>query len=715
MRRLFGCMFLLAAVMGPPARAADVAPHTSYDQLVTANGYGAFVFRDDRLADGFPHLYQALDVDTSTPDLLYDSYFGWTDGAGNGEWLTDIGDARYEKGTGILVVTRASGDVRVTEVVFAPMALGGAGVAQVLHVENTGTDTVPARQVVLLSNWHVGGEERVTSVNAERWREAGGDGTVDAWGPAATDVSCGGVYDAVRAGVRIGGGCDTRGNDVVPALGWSVPALGPGEDAWVGALTRIDGEPADDWGAGTTPAAWLDVERGLWTLAHADSTPPAGLSDAESELYRHSLAFLLMAQVQESGTPSGQIPASLPLAASVGDFHHIWNITWVRDGAYAAAALARAGFADRAVAALAFMVQPGATGDWEAYVGGPHALSVCRVYGDGSEWTDLDENGPNIEFDGFGLWLWALGEARDSGAALPEALVDTALDGVADVLVRLVDPTTGLLQADSSIWERHWNGHQEQFTYTNAWAVAGLRVAAELADERDDRDRATVYRDTSERITAAMGDELVDGSGILAASREQRLVGGDHLDLAAVEAFNVGALDPRGDVFDATLAAWDDGLRVASGHGYMRNDDGSVYDSHEWLVMDLRFAEALRRSCRADRAAALEDWVLETARANDNIVPELLQPERGDFAGPAPMLGFGAGAWMLALHRRDLADAACAQAEALEDTAPTALGCACGTTSGAPDPRGAVAFAFLGGVVARRRRSHSPLRDGRSS
>jgi GH15 family glucan-1,4-alpha-glucosidase len=522
------------------------------------------------------------------------------------------------------------------------------------------------------------------------------------------------VYDTVRAGARIGGGCNATGNDVVPALGWSIPALAPGEEAWVGALTRLDGSEATEWGAGSTPTEWLAAERDAWARTHAESTPPSGLTVDEEALYRQSLAFLLMAQVQETGAPRGQVPASLPLAASVGDFHHIWNITWVRDGAYAAAALARAGFPARALESLAFMVQPGATGEWEAYVGGPHALSVCRIYGDGSEWTDLDENGPNIEFDGFGLWLWALGETRDSGAELPDALVDTALGGVADVIVRLVDPNTGLLQPDSSIWERHWNGHQEQFTYTNAWAVAGLDVAAELAEVRGEADRAALYRETSARIADAMAVELVDGSGILAASREQRLVGGDHLDLAAVEAFNVGALDPRGPVFDATLDAWDQGLRVASGHGYMRNDDGSVYDSHEWMVMDLRLAEALRRSCRPERADALEAWVRDTARWNDDIVPELLQPELGDFAGPAPMLGFGAGAWMLALHRRDMADAACADARALEENLPEELGCACSSLPsdapwpGAPGGAGIVAALAAHAALRRRPRSHRP-------
>lgn len=38
-------------------------------------------------------------------------------------------------------------------------------------------------------------------------------------------------------------------------------------------------------------------------------------------------------------------------------------------------------------------------------VGVPYQASVCRYYGDGTEWSDGD-NDPNIELDGFGLLLW---------------------------------------------------------------------------------------------------------------------------------------------------------------------------------------------------------------------------------------------------------------------------------------------------------------------
>jgi len=703
-------LMLLAGSLAPEAHATPVA-HASYDKLVTANGWGAFVYAGDRLSDGYPHLYQAWDADTWTPEVLYDTYFGITDGLGGGAWLTDARDARYVPGTNVIEVTRRTGDLEVVEYAFAPMDLDAPALAQVARVRNVGSATLAPRQVVLLSNWHVGGREEVESPSAQAWTERGIDLVWSAWAPEAADVACDAVYDTVRAGGRIGGGCSASGEDVVPAFGWSVPALAPGEDVWVGAIGGV-GVDGEGWAGARSPQQWVLDAVASWDAIHAASAAPPDMSADEQAVYRQALAFLIMGQVQEPGEAFGQLPASLPLSAPVGDFQHVWNITWVRDASYGAAALARAGFPQRALDALAFMAQPGKTGEWQAYVGGPHALSICRVYGNGLEWTDPDADGPNIEFDNFGLWLWALGETIDAGARPPETLIDTALDGVADVLLRLIDPNTGLLLPDSSIWERHWNGNQQQFTYSSAWAVAGLRVAASLADTRGDP-RADMYRSGADRIAAAIATQLVDASGVVAASREQLATGGDYLDLAAVEVFNLDILEATGPSLTASVAAWDEGLRVAHGNGFARNDDGSVYDAHEWIVMDLRLAEALRRGCEPEAAAAIEGWVTAVGRANDDTLPELLHPERADFAGPAPMLGFGAGAWVLAMHRRPDADAHCLDVQEAVKDLPEPIGCGCAAAPVTPretTPAHAlvpIATALLVGV-ARRRVSRGP-------
>jgi hypothetical protein len=44
--------------------------------------------------------------------------------------------------------------------------------------------------------------------------------------------------------------------------------------------------------------------------------------------------------------------------------------------------------------------------------------------------------------------------------------------------------------------------------------------------------------------------------------------------------------------------------------------------------------------------------VTEQAHDNLDLVPELLDPETGDFVGSIPMVGFGAGAYVLAILDR---------------------------------------------------------------
>lgn len=655
--------------------ALAAEPHFSYPELVTANGHGAVVYSGDRLADGFPHLYQEYRPGEVTPEVLYDSYFGVVkDGVGT--WLTGVAGLSYAPGTNVITVDRGALDgVSVTEHAFAPMSLAGFGLAQIVVLRNDGTEPTGPFQVVSLHNWHLGGTESAGSASATDLWESGATlglsfATVD-----STDAVCVGAWETVNAGGELGGGCAATGDDLVPAFGWRVDDLQPGEERWFGVVTA-EGDAAG-WIGGREPVAWYTDELADWAGWQAGLTAPAGASADEEAVYRQGLAFLRMAQVREEGDAFGQIAASLPLSAPVGDFQHIWNITWVRDGSYAAAALAAAGEAEAAADSLAFMIQPGKTGEYRSYVGeADYAVSVCRVYGDGTEWSDADQDGPNVEFDNFGLYLWALGRVVEAGGEerLAEEL-PRALDGVSDVLVRLIDPNTGLLLPDSSIWERHWNGNQQQFTYSSAWAVAGLRAAADLADRVGDT-RGDTYRDAASRIAEAIPAELLDANGVVAASREQLLAGDDYYDLAAVEVFNHEILAPGGPEHLASLAAWERELAVASGHGFMRNDDGSTYDLHEWVVMDLRLAESLFRACEAEPAQALVDWVTAQARLNQDTIPELMNPDTADYAGPAPMLGFGAGAyaWVL-LHREEWA-AACETPP--EEYVPLDPGCSCG-------------------------------------
>lgn len=640
---------------------ASFALAGTLDGLVSANGRGAVVYEVDSSGYGVlsrfsDHLYQKPDAASDeTWDLLYDSYFGRrADGVAG--WLTQSGGASVEEGTGIVVIDRSEGDLVITEYVFASMDLAHPGFVHLLRVENGGA-AVPDLQLFSLHNYHLGPEAGTAdeSLSDEGWLTEVGESTglvMHVLPLGEADIGCDAVWQTVNDGGDLGGDCPSAGDDRVGGLQWSVGALDAGEVAWVGTVqvfssgwdrTSVPGL-VQAWVASRGPEELLEDERAAW--ADWAGELPAGVSADEASVYRQQLAWLRMAQVREDGDAHGQIVASLPYAD--GDFTHVWNIAWARDGAYAARALAEAGHPEEAEAALAFMAQEGKSGAYVDYVGGQdYLVSLCRYYGDGTEWSDEDDNGPNIELDDWGLYLWALRGAVAARASTER--VAAALDGVADPLVGVIDET-GLIQADSSIWERHWNGNQKHFSYSSAWAVRGLRDAAELAELVGDG-RADAYRETADGIAAAMIEQLVHDDVLLGNAEEDP---GAALDLAAVDAFGNGAVE--GLAMDASLAAWE-ALRVATG-GFHRNDDGDSYDEQEWIFVDLRLAEALFRDCRTTEAQALLDHVTAVALDNQLVLPELLDPSTGEVEGPAPMIGFGAGVYALALHAR--ADTDCA-------------------------------------------------------
>jgi hypothetical protein len=55
------------------------------------------------------------------------------------------------------------------------------------------------------------------------------------------------------------------------------------------------------------------------------------------------------------------------------------------------------------------------------------------------------------------------------------------------------------------------------------------------------------------------------------------------------------------------------------------------------------------------RADELLDKITEDAIANDYLIPELYEPNSGEYAGVVPMVGYGAGAWQLSqLYKYDV-------------------------------------------------------------
>lgn len=677
-----------------------------------------------------------------TRDLLYDAYFGLRDGSGQA-WLTsvpvDLDASGYaEGGTGVATMVQTRGALEATQYFFAPMELETNAFVMAMRVRNTGGMVVPGAQAFSLHNFHLGYGRATSSYQVhEDIGENGETLLFDATGGGAAftergfagviamravgDVAHYGAAPAVNvyAIVNDGGFADLPDNPTpdmaatgaTGALQFDLGDLAPGQEAWVAVTFVHHGDPfagaaalglADGWIAGRDAQALVEDELAGWADFQATLTMPAGQSADEEALTRQSAAMLRMGQVREEefylrewlsqdGDPRRtRFPGSLPgtvqhrgagaILASLPPGN--WTYAWIRDGAYATAAMATLGMQLEARASLEYYLEAeaGRFVDWmelSAYAMPDYQISLVRYYGFGVEETDFNAYGPNLEFDGFGLFLWALRayEEHSGDEALAEEYWPVISERVGDVLVALVDPVTGLIRRDSSIWESHWNGRERYWAYTSITAARGLCDAATIAERVGDQDRAQSYRETANALRQAIIDRLTDGSGAIGSTYEEVQAGSGYWDAAVVDAIAMGLFDPTGDTASATLAGLDYNLITpASEVGWARNDDetdhgggrdlspwGSSYDSVEWVITDLRGSMAFRSAGFDPRADAMLEWVRTQAEANYSMVAETFNANTGVYENNTPMLGFGAGAWALAMAHRagDYQDPAC--------------------------------------------------------
>jgi MYXO-CTERM domain-containing protein len=495
----------------------------------------------------------------------------------------------------------------------------------------------------------------------------------------------------------------------VSAYQFDIGTLAPGADAWAGVAFAHDGDPQagaavqkwlDTYVAGKGAKALVDEEIAGWAAFQGALTVPKGLSADEETLLRQSAVMLAMAQNEEdttflrehlandgdqrytrfgatAGTKNAQLPATIvhkgkgAVLASLPPGE--WQVAWIRDGSYAATAMATLGMKAQAKEALQYYVnaEAGRFQTWnelKPYSMPPYQISLVRYYGFGVEETDFNDFGPNLEFDGFGLFLWALGhyESKTGDKTLVDGAWPVVSTKVADVLVALVDPATGLLRKDSSIWESHWNGRERSWTYSNITAVRGLCDAATLATRVGDLARAKTYQDTATALRSAIAQKLTDPSHALASNAEELATGEGYWDAAVLDGIAFGLFDPNGQIAKATLAGLDAHLAAPAGAGWSRNDDrsdhqngndvspwGSEYDSAEWVVTDLRGAVAARRMGDTARSDKLLAWVRDQSLLNYLAISETYDEGTGQYKFNAPMVGFGAGVYALALAERE--------------------------------------------------------------
>jgi GH15 family glucan-1,4-alpha-glucosidase len=466
---------------------------------------------------------------------------------------------------------------------------------------------------------------------------------------------------------------------IIP-LGSRRPQTAPGQQilathtAW--ALVSLEGEDnlkstASDfnrWRSGLSPEEL--AKREIAQLEQWRVKPGVQFKgEQERRLWRQSEVILRMAQSREPNRPgrysNGLIVACLP--------DGVFFTPWVRDMAYAAVAFARMGHREEARAALRayFNAQP--TGKMrDETAGADYQISVVRYFGDGTEEPFFTmEGSTNIEFDDWGLALWVLGEymRKYDDSALLEAptyrgkLYASARNYVAKSLLANLDRYgNGLIvAADTSIWEERQKD-KKHFAFSTAVGIVGLRDFAEIAHRAGDEATRT---DVLKHV--ALLEKGFNAAFVRDAKLRGTLEEGikNDPDGALLAIINFG-LVPDPAVVRGTVERMDL-LKVASG-GYRRvrsiYTDPSIYEfwyeRQEFLFVDFSLAEVYRRLGRHTEADAMLRRIVEKSAADNNIIPEmyvavpctLFPGEVGDATGATPMVGYGAGVYVLHLLER---------------------------------------------------------------
>jgi hypothetical protein len=414
------------------------------------------------------------------------------------------------------------------------------------------------------------------------------------------------------------------------------------------------------------------VRREIAGFGQWRAKPTLDFKDAkERHLWRQSETMLRIAQSREPNRAdrhgNGLIVASLP--------DGLWFTPWVRDMAWATVALARMGHREEARAALLAYFNARPTSKMRKEVNdADYQISVVRYFGNGAEEPFFTmEGSTNIEFDNWGEALWALGEylrRYDDRSLLKAAtyrgpLYESARDFIVDPLMANTEKYgDGLIvAADTSIWEERQKD-KKHFAFSTAMAIVGLREFASVAERAGDKVARQAALDHLALLEKGFAAAFIR-DGTLHGTLEEGVK--NDIDGALIPIINFGVVrDPeviRGTVDRMQL------LKVASG-GFRRvrstYTDPAIfeywYERQEFLFVDLSLAELSRRLGMKTEADAMLRRIVDKASADHNIIPEMyvalpceLFPGKiGDPTGALPMVGYGAGAYVLHLLDRTL-------------------------------------------------------------
>jgi len=444
---------------------------------------------------------------------------------------------------------------------------------------------------------------------------------------------------------------------------WAMISLEPGDD-W-----HAIADEFSRWRAGLDASAL--AEREISELEAWRVKPAIHFrSEAERHLWRQSEVMLRIAQCREPNRDgrysNGLMVAALPDGA--------FFTPWVRDMSWGAAAFARMGHQAEARTALLAYFNARPTGKMRAQTAGAdYQVSVVRYFGDGAEEPFFtNEGSTNIEFDDWGEVLWLLGaymrQYNDPTLLSTPTYRGTVYESARDFIVRplyanLEKYGPGLIVSrDTTIWEERQKD-AKHFAFSTAMAIVGLREFAEIAGRaHDDATRRDVLDHVAQLQKGFDAAFIRDGH--LHGTLEPGIK--NDIDGALLPIIRFGVVTDPAIIRD-TLARMRL-LKVVSG-GYRRvrstYTDPAIYEywyeREEFLFVDFSLAQTDWQMHRNAAGDALLARTVRKSAADHNIIPEMyvalpckLFPGKiGDPTGAIPMVGYGAGEYILTLLERE--------------------------------------------------------------
>jgi len=630
------CIVLLACL---PARASH---------LVTGNGFGFAVVSPENatLTRFYAHPYSFGQPDPRNPlsEGVETANFIKAlrlSSSGGQNWSTEAASAAYEEDSHVIHIFSGKGE----GFVFMPFGL---------------------REAALVVSWEPGSSSsRGSGLNVEWSRPVTSQRSLHMFGTEIRLLKFDGIAESLLL-IPLGAA------RAEPAQSKQILSA---STSW--ALISIEGDSDPEnvvnkfytWRGGLTPGALAKreiAEMERWRVKPAVTFT----SEKERHLWRQSEVMLRIAQSREPNRPgrnnNGLIVAALP--------DGVYFTPWVRDMACALMAFIRMGHQAEARAGLLayFNAQP--TGKMRAETAGAdYQISVVRYFGNGSEEPFFTQEGAtNIEFDDWGFALWILGEYlhRYPDADLLKVqtyrgpLYQSAKDFVVKPLLKNLEPfDQGLIvAADTSIWEEHQKD-KKHFAFSTAMAIVGLEDFAVVAHRAGDEAARSSVLQQAALLRKGFNAAFIRGNALHGTLEEGMK---NDIDGALLAIINLGVVTDPALVRDTVERM--QLLKVASG-GYKRvrsnYTDPAIfeywYEKEEFLFVDFSLAEVYRREGRNAEAAAILQRIVDKASADYDIIPEMyvavpcpLFPGKiGDPTGAIPMVGYGAGEYILHVLERE--------------------------------------------------------------